>query len=382
MPKIAILAGEASGDLIGSQLISYLNSKTKNLQFIGVGGPLMRKEGLVSYIDYSELSVHGYLDAYKKFFRLLFLRSKVISYFLKEKPNIFIGIDLPDFNFRIEKILKNNNILTFHYVAPSVWAWRKNRIYTIKKNINHLFSVFPHELKIFKKAKVPVTFVGHPLANKIPLKPNTIESRKRLNLSNNKIIALLPGSRISEIKNHIDVIINSANAINKEFNWEKLRRPEFVIPVNSKDNYHFIINSLNANKNRIENIKLIIGHSHDVICASDIVISVSGTATLEAALFKKPMIIIYKTSLFSWLLLKRMLLIPYIGLPNILLKKFIVPEFLQNDVTPEKISKETIKILTNKKLQNNLNTVFKDLHLSLKRNSSEIIYKKIINYIK
>ena len=382
MPKIAILAGEASGDLIGSQLMSYLNSKTKNLQFIGVGGPLMRKEGLVSYIDYSELSVHGYFDAYKKFFRLLFLRSKLISYFLKEKPNIFIGIDLPDFNFRIERILKNNNISTFHYVAPSVWAWRKNRIYTIKKNINHLFLVFPHELKIFKKAKVSATFVGHPLANKIPLKPNVIESRKKLNLSANRIIALLPGSRISEIKNHIDVIINSANAINKEFNWEKLKRPEFIIPVNSKDNYNFIINSLNANQNRIENIKLIIGHSHDVICASDIVISVSGTATLEAALFKKPMIIIYKTSLFSWMLLKKMLLIPYIGLPNILLKKFVVPEFLQDDVTPEKISKETVKILTNKKLQKNLNATFKDLHLSLKRNSSEIIYKKIIDYIK
>ena len=149
MPKIAILAGEASGDLIGSHLMSYLNSKIKNLEFIGVGGPEMSKNGLVSYFDYNELSVHGYFDALKNIFRLLSLRSGVVDYFIKEQPDIFIGIDAPDFNLGIEKKLKFNNIPTFHYVAPSVWAWRKGRLLDIKENLNHLFAVFPHEPKIF-----------------------------------------------------------------------------------------------------------------------------------------------------------------------------------------------------------------------------------------
>ncbi|MAS00024.1 MAG: lipid-A-disaccharide synthase [Nitrosomonadales bacterium] len=381
MPKIAILAGEASGDLIGSQLMGHLNKKIKNVKFVGVGGPLMKKEGLTSYFNYSELSIHGYFEAYKNFFYLLSLRNKVIKYLLKEKPKIFIGIDLPDFNFTVEKILKENNIKTFHYVAPSVWAWRKNRIFSIKNNINHLFTVFPHEPKIFKKAKVPVTFVGHPLANQIPIKPSIKKTRKQLNLSNNKIITLLPGSRISEIKNNLDLMINSANLINKEFLWEKLKKPQFIIPINSKANYDFINRRIN-NDNKINNIKLMIGHSHEAICASDFVITVSGTATLEAALFKKPMIVVYKTSLISWLILKNMILIPYIGLPNILLKKFIVPEYLQGNATPEKISKKTMEIMQNMKLQKNLNAIFKELHISLKKNTAEMIYKKINSYLK
>ncbi len=382
MTKIAILAGEASGDLIAGQLMCYLNKKIKNLQFVGVGGPLMKKEGLTSLFDYSELSIHGYFEAYRNFFRLLSLRTKVINYLLKEKPNIFIGIDLPDFNFRIEKILKENNIQIFHYVAPSVWAWRKNRIFTIKKNIDHLFTVFPHESKIFKKAKVPVTFVGHPLANKIPINPKIKNTRKKLNLSKNKIITLLPGSRISEIKNNLDLMFNSVNLINKEFLWNKLKKPQFVIPVNSKNNYDFIVRRLNSSKKNLNNIKLIIGHSHDAICASDFVICASGTATLEAALFKKPMIIVYKTSLISWMVLKNLILIPYVGLPNILLKKFVVPEFLQRNATPENISMKTIEIMQDKKLQKNLKKIFKELHINLKKNTSEIIYKKINNYLK
>ena len=383
MPKIAILVGEASGDLIGSHLMAHLNTKIKDLEFIGVGGPEMNKHGLVSYFDYRELSVHGYIDALKKIFRLLSLRRKVVDYFLKEQPDIFIGIDAPDFNFDIEKILKFNNIPTFHYVAPSVWAWRKSRVHEVKENVNHLFVVFPHESKIFQKAKVPVTFVGHPLASKIPLNPSIKKSRKILNLDKNKtIIALLPGSRSSEIKYHLEVMVNAAIAINKELVWRKLNRPEFLIPINSKDSYFHMSSMLNFYSNKISNIKIIIGHSHDTISSANLVVAVSGTATLEAALYKKPMIIVYKTSLLSYFLLKKMLLIPYIGLPNILLNRFIVPEFLQNNVTAENISNKAVEILTDKKLQKNLNTKFKELHMALKRNSSELIYKKIIKYIK
>ena len=383
MPKIAILAGEASGDLIASHLMAYLSSKIKNLEFVGVGGPEMRKNGLVSYFDYSELSVHGYFDAFRKIFRLFSLRNKVVHYLLKEKPEIFIGIDAPDFNFGVEKRLKFNNIPTFHYVAPSVWAWRKSRVFDVKENINHLFAVFPHELKIFQKAKVPITFVGHPLANQIPLNPNVNKGRERLHLDKGKtIIALLPGSRSSEIKYNLELMIDTAILINKELTWRKLKRAEFLIPINSKDNYNKMANTLDTYNNKIKSIKLIIGHSHDAICSANMVIAVSGTATLEAALYKKPMIIVYKTSSLSYLLLKKMLLIPYIGLPNILLNSFVVPEFLQNKATPQNISNKAVEILTDKKLQKYLNAKFKDLHIKLKRNSSELIYKKIIKYLK
>jgi lipid-A-disaccharide synthase len=307
----------------------------------------------------------------------------VVDYFLKEKPDIFIGIDAPDFNFAIERKLKFNNIPTFHYVAPSVWAWRKGRIFDIKENVNHLFAVFPHELKIFQKAKVPITFVGHPLASKIPLNPSVKKGRNKLHLDKSKtIIALLPGSRLSEIKCHLELMINTAILINKELSWRKLKRSEFLIPLNSKENYLYMSNLLHSYNNKIKNINIIIGHSHDVICSANMVITASGTATLEAALYKKPMIIVYKTSLLSWLLLKRMLLIPYIGLPNILLNRFVVPEFLQNNATPEKISEKAVEILTDKKLQKDLNTKFKELHINLKKNSSELIYKKIIKYLK
>ena len=383
MPKIAILAGEASGDLIGSHLMSYLNSKIKNIEFIGVGGPKMTKNGLISYFDYREISVHGYFDALKKIFRLLSLRRKVVDYLLKEQPDIFIGIDAPDFNFGIERKLKFKNIPTFHYVAPSVWAWRQGRVFDIKENVDHLFAVFPHEPKIFQKAKVPITFVGHPLANKIPLNPSINKGRERLNLDKGKtIITLLPGSRSSEIKYHLELMINTAILINKELAWKKLNQAEFLLPINSKANYSHTANMLNLYSNKIKNIKLIIGHSHDTICSANMVIAVSGTATLEAALYKKPMIIIYKTSLFSYLLLKNMLLIPYIGLPNILLNRFVVPELLQNKATAENISIKAIEILTDKKLQKYLNTKFKGLHIKLMKNSSELIYKKIIKYLK
>ena len=383
MVKIAILAGEASGDIIGSHLMSYLNSKIKNIEFIGVGGPEMSKNGLISYFDYREISVHGYFDALKKIFRLLSLRKEVVDYLLKEQPDIFIGIDAPDFNFWVEKKLKFKNIPTFHYVAPSVWAWRQGRVFDIKENVNHLFAVFPHEPKIFKKAKVPITFVGHPLANQIPLNPDINKGRERLHLDKEKtIIALLPGSRSSEIKYHFELMIDTAILINKELTWLKLKRAEFIIPINSKDNYTKMINKLNTYSKKIKTIKLIIGHSHDTICSANIVIAASGTATLEAALYKKPMIIVYKTSLLSYFLLKKMLLIPYVGLPNILLNRFVVPEFLQNKATPESISNKAVEILTDKKLQKYLNIKFKDLHIRLKRNSSELIYKKIIKYLK
>ena len=376
MPKIAIVAGEPSGDLIAGRLMLELNKRYKNIHYIGVGGPNMAKYGLNSAFDYSLLSVRGYFEVIKNILTLLKLRKNLIDYFLNQKPDIFIGVDAPDFNFAIERCLKANKIKTFHYIAPSVWAWRKKRINNMKQDMHHLFSIFPHEKTIFKKIKLPFTYVGHPLASNIPINPSIKKAREKLDIrSHQTVLSLLPGSRKGEVKWHLDLLLNAALIINKN-----IQDCDFLIPVNNKLNYDYVLKKL---KNYdIQNIRVIIGHSHDVICSSNIVLLASGTASLEAALFKKPMVIIYKMSWISWLFLKRMHLIPYIGLPNILLDKFLVPELLQNKATSENIAVKAIEILANKKYLAILKIEFKALHQSLKKDTSLLIINQIQRYLK
>ena len=376
MPKVAILAGEPSGDMIACQLMSELNKRYKNIEYIGIGGPLMSKYGLKSYFDYSHLSIRGYFEAIKNLPKLLKFRYSLINYLLQQKPDIFIGIDSPDFNFAIEKKLKANKIPTFHYVAPSVWAWRKNRIYKMKDCMNHLFSIFPHEKKIFKKIKLPITYVGHPLASKIPLNPNKQKAKKIIGIdSKGTIISLLPGSRRSEVRWHFDIMLKAALLINK-----KLQNCFFLVPVNNKLNYEYLLKKIKQYS--LTNIKVIFGHSHEVLSSSDISILASGTASLEAALFKKPMIIIYRMSWLSWFLLKRMHLISFIGLPNILLDKFAVPELIQKNAQPNNIACRVLELLSDKKYLKELKYDFTKLHTKLKRDTSSLIINQIQRYLK
>jgi lipid-A-disaccharide synthase len=376
VPKVAILAGEPSGDLIASHLMTDLNKQYKNIQYIGVGGPLMKSKGLSSFFDYAHLSVRGYFEVFRNIIKLRQLQKNLIDFLISEKPDVFIGIDAPDFNFAIERALKAKKVRVFHYISPSVWAWRKNRIFQMKKDMHHLFSIFPHELPIFKKIRLPVTYVGHPLASKIPLKPDAMLSRKLLNISKvSKIIALLPGSRMGEVRWHLDTMLKTAQLMQKSL-------PEclFLLPVNNQANYGYALSQL-RNYHAL-NVRLIIGHSHDVINASDICLLASGTASLEAALYKKPMVVMYKTSWFSWLILKRMHLIPFVALPNILLGKLLVPELLQYEASPEKLAQKLLAVCSDKKYLNNLSGEYKKLHLSLKKNTSHLIIDQLNRYLK
>lgn len=376
MPKVAILAGEPSGDLIASHLMTDLNKQYKNIQYIGVGGPLMKSKGLSSFFDYAHLSVRGYFEVFRNIIKLRQLQKNLIDFLISEKPDVFIGIDAPDFNFAIERALKAKKVRVFHYISPSVWAWRKNRIFQMKKDMHHLFSIFPHELPIFKKIRLPVTYVGHPLASKIPLKPDAMLSRKLLNISKvSKIIALLPGSRMGEVRWHLDTMLKTAQLMQKSL-------PEclFLLPVNNQANYGYALSQL-RNYHAL-NVRLIIGHSHDVINASDICLLASGTASLEAALYKKPMVVMYKTSWFSWLILRRMHLIPFVGLPNILLGKLLVPELLQYEASPKKLAQKLLAVCSDKKYLNNLSGEYKKLHLSLKKNTSQLIIDQLNRYLK
>ena len=376
MAKIAILAGEPSGDLIASQLMAFIKNKDKTIKFIGVGGPLMEKHGLKSYFDFTNLSLYGVLQVIPNIPKLLFLRYKLIKYLKTEKPDIFIGVDAPDFNFYVEKKLKQFGIPTFHYVAPSVWAWRPNRVYKIKKSTDHIFSIFPHEKPLFEKVGVKATFVGHPLANSISLKPNTNKYRKKLKLNlNHQIIALLPGSRMGELTAHTDVLLESARNLLKIY-----PNAMFLMSANNDINHAYISSRLKVTP--IKSLKLYKQNAEEIIGCSTIAIVASGTATLEVALHKKPMIIIYKGSWISYFAWKMLRLIPNVGLPNILLKENIVPEMLQHKAIPSLLSKKANEIIEDKIYLKKIELKFQMLHTELKKNTSALIYKTIKPFLK
>ena len=376
MAKIAILAGEPSGDLIAGQLMAYINSKEKNVEFIGVGGPSMKQQGLKSFFDYSNLSLYGVFQVIPNIPKLVFLRHKLIKYLKNEKPDIFIGVDAPDFNFYIEKKLKQSGIPTFHYVAPSVWAWRPKRVYKIKKTTDHILSIFPHEKPLFEKVGIQTTFVGHPLANKIPLKSNMYKYRKLLKINRKElVIALLPGSRMGELRAHTDILLETAQKLS-----EVHPNTRFLIPVNNDANMSFI--EARVKNNPTQNLKLIKGRVDEILSSSNIVIAASGTASLQIALHKKPMIIIYKGSWISYFVWKMVSLIPNVSLPNILLNENIVPEMLQHRATPTLLSKKACEIINDKRYLKKIESKFYKLHKDLKKNTSSLVFKIIKPYLK
>ena len=376
MAKIAILAGEPSGDLIAGQLMAYINSKEKNVEFIGVGGPSMKQQGLKSFFDYSNLSLYGVFQVIPNIPKLVFLRYKLIKYLKNEKPDIFIGVDAPDFNFYIEKKLKQSDITTFHYVAPSVWAWRPKRVYKIKKTTDHILSIFPHEKPLFEKVGIQTTFVGHPLANKIPLKSNMYKYRKLLKINPKElVIALLPGSRMGELRAHADILLETAQNL-----LEVYPNAKFLIPVNNDTNMSFI--EARVKSNPTKNLKLIKGKVDEILSSSNIAIAASGTASLQIALHKKPMIIIYRGSWISYFVWKMVRLIPHVSLPNILLNEDIVPEMLQHRATPTLLSKKACEIINDKRYLKKIESKFYKLHKDLKKNTSSLVFKVIKPYLK
>jgi len=378
MKTIAIVAGESSGDLLGSHLIRSLKSSRSDLKFIGIAGPKMMKEGAVSLFLMEELSVRGYFEAFKKLFHLIQLRKKLLNQILNQKPDLFIGVDAPDFNFWIERQLKKKGIPVIHYVSPSIWAWRGNRLRKIKKSVDHMLTIFPFEKNIYSKANIQATFVGHPLAEIIPLYSNKKKAQDKLKIIKaTKVIALLPGSRQGEVTWHAQLLIDSATEISK-----RIRDVKFLVPLPTRETYDIFSKTLFKNTHAELDIQLLVGHASDAINAADLVIVASGTATLETALYKKPMIVIYKMSSISWQILKRMRYLPFVSLPNILLNKFIVPELLQSDATSDNISSKAIEILKNAPYRKNLLIQFTKIHHQLKQNTSDRLSKVILKFIK
>lgn len=377
MVRIGIVAGEASGDLLGSHLIQALKQKNPDIEFVGIAGPKMISEGAKSLYPIERLSVRGYLEVIKHLWGLLKLRRELLNHFLSNPPDLFIGIDAPDFNFWLERKLKNKGVKTIHYVSPSIWAWRKNRIKKIKKAVHQVLALFPFEPALYKEKGVPVAYVGHPLADMLPIEPDVAGAREILKLDAHAlVVAMLPGSRQSEVQYHADLFVQTAKQI-----YAQQPNAIFLVPLITRETRHIfelaIFNELEAPP-----IQLLFGHAHDAMEAANVVIVASGTATLEAALLKKPMVITYRMSNLSWQLLKRMRLQPYVGLPNILAEKFVVPELLQDDATAEKIAQAALELVNDKEKLATIKSEFTDIHYQLKQNTAEKAAIAVLSHLK
>lgn len=364
--KVGVVAGEASGDLLGSQLIAALQNERPDIEFIGIAGPKMIALGARSIFAMERLSVRGYVEVLKHLFGLIKLRKQLYRFLLQEKIDLFIGIDAPDFNFWLEKKFKNKGIQTIHYVSPSIWAWRKGRIHKIKQCVQHMLCLFPFEQPLYQAEKIPASYIGHPLADMLPLEPETMSTRRQLKLeASDLIVAMLPGSRISEVEQHAALYIQVAKKIQQQ-----VPSAIFLVPLITLATRRVFEKALSQCKSPV-NIKLMYGHAHDAMEASDVVLVASGTATLEAALLKKPMVITYRMPYLSWQILKRMRLQPYVGLPNILAGKTIVPEFLQDDATAENITQAILKMQQDKDVVKEIESEFLKIHEMLKQNSAQ-----------
>ncbi len=374
MLRVAIIAGEPSGDMLAARLIHELQSKAQ-VEFIGIGGELMKLEGFHSSYDMEILSVGGYgLDVLKAIPKILSIRLKIIKQIVDFKPDVFIGVDAPDFNFYVEKKLKQNGIKTVHYVSPTIWAWRYNRIFKIKKSTDLMLCVFPMEEALYKKENIKAKYIGHHLADQIEMDIDTNFYKTKLNLSGTVFCALF-GSRKSEINSFAKIFIETCNLIHKTV-------PDaiFVCPMVNKSLHDLFLDVLDAAKVDFK-YQVLTNQTGDAIKASDMVLAKSGTVTLEVALCKKPMIISYKVSKFTEWLLKKRLYIKFVGLPNILLNEEVAPELLQDDANPENLAANFVALYNDKSRQKYMIDKFYTLHKILARNASVEGAKAILELI-
>lgn len=374
---IAMVAGEASGDLLGSHLIEALKQCLPEVRFIGIGGPKMQSAGMEVSFPMEKLSVFGYWDALMHYREISGIRKQLRDMLIATPPDIFIGIDAPDFNLGLELALKKHGIPTVHYVSPSIWAWRGERIHKIKKAVSHLLALFPFEAPIYEKAGIPVTYVGHPLADILPETPKRNLMREQMRIPQKaKVFALLPGSRQSEVRYLAETYIKTAKLI-----LQKIPEAQFLVPLASRETRTIFENMLWKQEAQEMPLTMLFGHAHDAMIAADGVLVASGTATLEAALLKRPMVITYKMQRVAYWLSKRKAYLPYVGLPNILAGKFVVPELLQNDATPENLAQALMNLVNDKGAVAELEILFEDFHARLKQDTAHKAAQAILPYL-
>lgn len=363
--KLGMVAGEASGDLLASLLIGGLQARWPTVEAAGIGGPRMASLGFDAWWPSERLAVHGYAEALKVYRSLLAVRRELGDRLLAERPAAFVGIDAPDFNLGLEARLKAAGLTTVHFVCPSIWAWRGERVHKLAASADHVLCLFPFEPELLAKAGVPATFVGHPLADTIPLEVPRAAARAALGLGEDDVVvAVMPGSRRSEIRHIAPAFVRAAQRL-------RAQRPGLrcLLPVapGLRERVEAVLDEAGAR----DAVELLDGRSHEVMAASDVVMVASGTATLEAALFKRPMVIGYRMHWLNWQLMRRMRYQPWVGLPNVLARDFLVPERLQDGMSPEHLAADVLRWLDDAPARKRLVERFTELHLSLRRNTAQ-----------
>ncbi|WP_038097751.1 lipid-A-disaccharide synthase [Thioalkalivibrio sp. HK1] len=340
MLKLAIVAGEPSGDLLAGALIRALRARHRDLHFEGIAGPEMIKAGCDCLVPLERLSVMGLIEVLGRYPGLVRLRRRLIRRWIADPPDIVVGVDAPDFNLTLELALRRAGVRTVHFVSPSVWAWRQYRVRKIKRAVDMMLTLFPFEEDFYAKHRIPVRFVGHPFADEIEMDPDRDEARTRLGLeSQGVIVALLPGSRIGELGALAEPIVRTAR-------WIHRRRPEirFVGALANPSTFDLFSQALARHAPDLP-CSVFLGGARDAMTASDAVLLASGTATLEAMLIKRPMVITYRAKRLTWELGRRLLKAPHIGLPNLLAGERLVPELLQDDAVPERLGPAVLECL-------------------------------------
>jgi lipid-A-disaccharide synthase len=363
---IAIIAGEASGDILGAGLIRSLRKRYPKARFVGIGGDEMIAEGFHSLVPMERLSVMGLVEVLGRIRELFSIRARLLEYFFTTPPDVVIGIDSPDFTLAIERRCREAGIPSVHYVSPSVWAWRQKRIFKIAKSVDLMLTLFPFEARFYEEHNVPVAFVGHPLADRIPMQPDTGAARKALGLNlDQPVLAVLPGSRGGEVERLGTLFLEASR-------WLQERRPDIqlVIPCVNRDREKQVEGLVEALEVKLP-VTLVRGRSREVMAASDVVLLASGTATLEAMLLKRPMVVGYRLSNLSYKLLSRLVKVPWVALPNLLAQQGLVPELLQDDATPEALGAAVLERMENTEEREQLQQAFSELHESLRQNADE-----------
>ena len=375
--RIAMVAGETSGDLLASHLIRALRQHLPDAEFFGIGGPKMLAEGFDVRWPCELLAVHGYVDAIKRYRELSGIRRELLAQIRRERPTVFIGVDAPDFNLWLEGKARAAGIASIHFVSPSIWAWRGGRIKRIARSVSHMLCLFPFEPELYARAGVPVTYVGHPLADVFPLQPDRDQARVALGIAvAQQVVALLPGSRQSEVRNLAATFIETARRLRE-------RAPDlrFLVPLATPETRQIFDEAIVRCQAQDVPLELLPGQAVEAMTAADVVLVASGTASLEAALLKRPMVITYRIGKWQYRLMKRMAYLPWVGLPNILCGDTVVPELLQDDATPERLAEALLAWLQEPARRAVVEARFMELHLSLKQGTARRAAEAILPYL-
>ncbi len=362
-----MVAAEASGDLLAAHLMEALIGRRPGMTYYGIGGPKMIAQGFDSLVPMEKLGVRGYAEVLRHYREITGIRRQLAARLLAERPAAFIGVDSSDFNLDLERQLKESGIPAIQYVSPSIWAWRGWRLRRIVRSVTHILALFPFEPALYEKAGVPVTYVGHPLADLIPMEPDKSRARVELRIpAGKRAIAMLPGSRRSELRYMADLFVLTARRL-----LQDMPDAYFVVPTATRETREMFELALRRHQAMELPLKLMFGHSHEALAAADLAMVASGTATLETALFKTPMVIVYKQAPLSTAIMRHMGYLPHIGLPNILAGERIVPEFVQDKATPGALAEALLALQADVGAQRRQVEKFHEIHGVLRQNTAQ-----------